>query len=73
MTVPNDRSHEVDQRGLPIRSDAEDMQTDEDSGLPVSIPPDGEKLNPPERVDAEDRLKIDPESRIPRPVQPDLA
>jgi hypothetical protein len=59
--------------GEPLRSDVDDMQIDEATGRPVSIAPDGEKENRPEKVNPEERLKIDPESRIPRPVQPDLA
>lgn len=59
--------------GEPLRSDVGDMQVDEATGRPVPIAPDGEKENRPEKVDPEERLKIDPESRIPRPVQPDLA
>jgi hypothetical protein len=50
-----------------------DMQIDKETGDPVTIPPDGEKKNRPKGVAPEDRLRIDPESRIPRPVQPDLA
>jgi len=73
MTASNDRSQQADQRGDVVRSDIRDMQIDEETGLPVSIPPDGEKEDRPEPVDPEERLKIDPESRIPRPVQPDLA
>ena len=54
--------------------DTDDMQIDPETGRPVSIPPVGEKENRPEPVVApEERLRIDPESRIPRPVQPDLA
>jgi hypothetical protein len=60
-------------RGEPARDDPQDMQVDPDTGLPVSIPPDGEKENRAERVAPDERLRIDPESRIPRPVQPDLA
>ena len=73
MIASTDRSHGAGQRGEPVRDNAHDMQIDEATGLPVSIPPDGEKENRPGRVDPEDRLRIDPESRIPRPVQPDLA
>jgi len=61
------------QSGEPIRDKTDDAQIDEETGLPVPITPDGEKENRPERVDPEERLRIDPESRIPRPVQPDLA
>jgi hypothetical protein len=62
-----------DKRGEPLRKDVDDMQIDEATGRPVSIAPDGEKENRPETVDPKERLRIDPESRIPRPVQPDLA
>lgn len=47
---------------------------DEETGQPVAIVPDGEKENADgDRATPDDSLKIDPESRIPRPVQPDLA
>jgi hypothetical protein len=63
---------DVGQPGAP-HSDTDDMQIDPKTGRPVSIPPVGEKENRPERIAPEERLRIDPESRIPRPVQPDLA
>jgi hypothetical protein len=50
-----------------------DPQIDRDTGRPVAIAPDGERENDPEEIDGRERLKIDPNSRIPRPVQPDLA
>lgn len=55
------------------RDNRHDMQIDAETGLPVPIVPDGEKENQPGRASQEERLRIDPESRIPRPVQPDLA
>jgi len=61
------------QRGEPLHNDADNMQIDEATGRPVVIAPEGEKENRPEKVDPKERLRIDPESRIPRPVQPDLA
>lgn len=73
MTESPDRSHGVGQRGEPVRGNMHDMQIDKETGVPVSIPPDGAKQIRPEPVDAEERLRIDPRSRIPRPVQPDLA
>lgn len=73
MSASTDSSHRIGQRGEPIDDNRHDMQIDKETGLPVSIPPDGEKENRPEKVDPEERLRIDPESRIPRPVQPDLA
>ena len=57
----------------PVRENKHDMQIDPETGQPVSIPPVGEKEDRPETVPPEERLRIDPESRIPRPVQPDLA
>jgi hypothetical protein len=69
----SDRSHGVGKRDEPGRGNAHDMQIDKETGLPVTIAPDGEKENNPEEVQRDERLKIDPNSRIPRPVQPDLA
>lgn len=73
MTASADGSLGAAQRGEPVRNKTDDMQVDEETGLPVSITPDGEKENRPESVEPDERLRIDPESRIPRPVQPDLA
>jgi hypothetical protein len=70
MTVSTDRSRAA---GEPARDTVDDVQIDKETGLPVSIPPDGEKVNRPDEVDADERLRVDPNSRIPRPVQPDLA
>ena len=42
-------------------------------GTTVAIEPDGEKDNTEPEVPESERLRIDPDSRIPRPVQPDLA
>lgn len=57
----------------PLRDNPQDMQVDEETGRPVATVPDGEKADQAPEVPAKDRLKIDPDSRIPRPVQPDLA
>jgi hypothetical protein len=57
----------------PVIRNPHDMQIDKETGLPVTITPDGEKEDPKDKAVPEKRLKIDPESRIPRPVQPDLA
>lgn len=68
-----DASTGVGQRGEPVRGNDHDMQIDKETGLPVAIVPDGEKQDTTAEVPKKDRLKIDPESRIPKPVQPDLA
>lgn len=68
-----DRSQGVGRRNEPVMKNAHDMQIDGETGLPVTIVPDGEKAETSDKVAPKDRLRIDPESRIPRPVQPDLA
>jgi hypothetical protein len=68
-----DASTGVGRRDEPVRGDDHDMQIDKDTGLPVAIVPDGEKQDTEPEVPEKDRLNIDPESRIPKPVQPDLA
>jgi hypothetical protein len=68
-----DKSQGVGRRGEPVMKNPHDMQIDKKTGLPVAIVPDGEKLPSVDKVDPDERLRIDPESRIPRPVQPDLA
>ena len=68
-----DRSQGSGPRGEPAPDTSDDPQVDEETGRPVAIVPDGEKENSPEEIDGEERLRIDPNSRIPRPVQPDLA
>lgn len=73
MSSPRDQSKGVGQRNEPVRGNPHDMQIDKATGLPVTIVPDGEKSNPPDDVAPEDKLRIAPDSRIPRPVQPDLA
>lgn len=73
MTQIPDRSHGTGRRDEPVRGNPHDMQIDKETGLPVSIEPDGEKQETGQPVSEDDRLKIDPESRVPRPVQPDLA
>ena len=73
MTYAPDGSHGVGRRDEPVRGNPHDMQIDDETGLPVTIEPDGEKQDMEDHVPKKDRLKVDPESRIPRPVQPDLA
>lgn len=73
MTQEPNGSHGAGRRDEPVRGNPHDMQIDKETGLPVTITPDGEKARIEPKVDPDDRLKIDPESRIPRPVQPDLA
>ena len=73
MTSTPDRSSGAGRLGEAVRGNPHDMQIDKETGLPVAVVPDGEKAEQPEKADPEDKLKIDPESRIPRPVQPDLA
>lgn len=68
-----DASEGVGQRGEAVRGNEHDMQIDKETGLPVAIVPDGEKQDTTPEVPKKDRLNIDPESRIPKPVQPDLA
>ena len=68
-----DRNQVAGRRGEPVHDMPDDPQVDEDTGRPVAIVPDGEKENKAEEIDGDERLKIDPNSRIPRPVQPDLA
>lgn len=59
--------------GEAVRGNPHDMQIDKETGLPVTVVPDGEKADTTPEVPEKDRLKVDPDSRIPRPVQPDLA
>lgn len=73
MTQSTDRSHGAGRRDEPVRGNLHDMRIDKDTGLPVSIPPGDATENRSGRFDPEGRLRIDPESRIPRPVPPDLA
>lgn len=73
MTSSIDRSRGLGKQGEAVVGDPHDMQIDEATGLPVKIVPDGEKEDDRDHVDPNERLRIDPESRIPRPVQPDLA
>lgn len=72
MTQP-DRIHGAGRRDEPVRGNEHDMQIDRETGRPVTIVPDGEKERNSEAVDDAERLNIDPNSRVPRPVQPDLA
>lgn len=73
MKKSTDRNRDARRLGGAVRDNEYDMQVDPETGRPLSIPPDGEKENRPDEVAADERLRIDPESRIPRPVQPDLA
>lgn len=73
MAEKLDASQGVGRRGEPVKNNPHDMQIDRETGLPVAIVPDGEKEPTRDNVDPEEALRIDPESRIPRPVQPDLA
>jgi ribosomal protein L12E/L44/L45/RPP1/RPP2 len=54
-----------------------DEQLDEATGKPVSVAPNGakteEEIERDQNADGDDAALIDPDSRIPRPVQPDLA
>jgi hypothetical protein len=73
MPERRDPSQGVGTRGEQVRGNPHDMQIDKETGLPVSIVPDGEKADNESEVPEHERLKVDPDSRIPRPVQPDLA
>lgn len=68
-----DASVGVGRRGEPVRGNDHNMQIDKETGLPVTVVPDGEKQDTTPEVPERDRLRVDPESRIPKPVQPDLA
>lgn len=65
--------HPSSNTGRAVAGDPRDVQIDEETGRPVAIEPDGEKDNTEPEVPESERLRIDPDSRIPRPVQPDLA
>jgi hypothetical protein len=60
-----------------VEADADDLQRDADTGAPVGVAPNGAKtegeIEEKTNADPGDAARIDPESRIPRPVQPDLA
>lgn len=74
MTSKTDQSQGVGRRNEPVLRNPHDMQIDKETGLPVSIEPDGEQQDPTkDKAAPDERLKIDPDSRIPQPVQPDLA
>lgn len=68
-----DGSQGAGRRGEPVMKNPHDMQIDKETGLPVAIVPDGEKEPTREKVNPGEAPRIDPQSRIPRPVQPDLA
>jgi hypothetical protein len=74
MPLKTDKSNGVGRRNEPVMRNPHDMQIDKETGLPVAIAPDGEKESSAENKAArDDGLKIDPHSRMPRPIQPDLA
>lgn len=73
MAMYTDKSQILGRRGERIPAEVHDVQIDKETGLPVRIVPDGEKRNDGGTVPPSERLRIDPQSRIPRPVQPDLA
>ena len=74
MPSNTDSSRGAGRRNEPVMDNPHDMQIDKETGLPVTITPDGESKHPAtDEVAPEERLRIDPDSRIPRPVQPDLA
>jgi hypothetical protein len=58
-------------------ADDDDPQRDRRTGAPVGIAPNGAKtegeIEDERNADKGDAAAIDPNSRIPRPVQPDLA
>ena len=58
-------------------SNDNDAQLDSVTGEPVEIAPDGAKteseIEDKKTADKDEALRIDPNSRIPRPVEPDLA
>lgn len=73
MTERFEASQGAGKRGEPVRRNLHDMQIDKETGLPVDIVPDGEKADTKPEVPEDERLRVDPDSCIPRPVQPDLA
>ena len=62
---------------LDSKVDHDDVQRDTGTGAPVGIAPNGAKTEGEieEKINADPAkaARIDPESRIPRPVLPDLA
>ena len=58
-------------------ANSDDEQLTPATGEPVGVAPDGAKtegeIEDKQTVDKDEALRIDPNSRIPRPVQPDLA
>lgn len=58
-------------------ADPDDVQRDPETGAQIGIAPNGAKtegeIEEKTNADPDDAARIDPESRIPRPVQPDLA
>ncbi len=58
-------------------ANADDAKLNEDTGAPIGIAPNGAKtegeIEEKQNPDKADAARIDPDSRIPRPVQPDLA
>jgi hypothetical protein len=59
------------------KADLDDVQRDTETGTPVGVAPNGAKtegeIEEKTNADPGKAARIDPESRIPRPVQPDLA
>lgn len=59
------------------QADLDDVQRDAETGAPVGIAPNGAKtegeIEEKTNADPGKAARIDPESRIPRPVPPDLA
>lgn len=57
--------------------DRDDVQRNTETGAPVGVAPNGAKtegeIEEDANADRGEAARIDPESRIPRPVQPDLA
>ena len=58
-------------------ANADDEQLDENTGNPVGVAPNGAKtegeIEDKKNSNKQDAARIDPHSRIPRPVPPDLA
>jgi len=60
-----------------IKTDLDDVQRDVETGMPIDVAPNGAKtegeIDDKRNADPRKAARIDPESRIPRPVPPDLA
>jgi len=59
------------------KADLDDVQRDAETGEPIGVAPAGAKtegeIDDKRNADPRKAARIDPESRIPRPPQPDLA